>query len=267
MAIFVTVRARSCRSLPFLTAQIRKDKSPAMQKILFFCALIPFLVACGFMAEKVEGNGQLASETREVSNFRNVEANGPMDIILQDQPGTGVKIEADQNLLSYIVTETDDHTLKIETKRGFNLRSRNSIRVYISAPVFNKVSLGGSGNISSQGVLVNPDEMRLDLDGSGNIDVQVNTPSLESKMNGSGNIKLRGSADEWDAVLSGSGNMYCFELNTQEAEVSINGSGDAEVMATKKLDLKINGSGQIRYKGSPNVESHINGSGSVSKVN
>lgn len=237
-----------------------------MQKMLWVCILIPVLFACNFMGEKVEGNGQLASESREVSNFNNVEANGPIDIILQDQPGVAVKIEADQNLLSYIVTETDGKTLQIETKKGYNLRSRNPIRVYISAPVFNEVRLGGSGNITSQSVLVNPDEMRLELDGSGNIDVEVNTPSLESKMNGSGNIKLRGTADEWEAVISGSGNMYCFDLATREAEVSINGSGDAEVMATKKLKLKINGSGQIRYKGSPNVESHINGSGSVSKV-
>jgi hypothetical protein len=96
--------------------------------------------------------------------------------------------------------------------------------------------------------------------------VKVNTPELDSKMNGSGNIRLSGSADKWNATLSGSGNMYCFDLNTQRAEVTISGSGDAEVTAAQKLILKINGSGQIKYKGTPNVESHINGSGSVSKV-
>jgi len=237
-----------------------------MQKWLFLCVLMPVLFSCNLMGERVEGNGQVTTETRQVSSFNSVDCDGPMNIILQDQPDAGIKVEADQNLLPYILTNVDGKTLHIKTKSGYNLNSDNPMRVYVSAPVFNEVNLDGSGNITSQSILVNPDEMSLKLSGSGNIEVQVNTPELSTKMNGSGNIKLAGSADKWSAALSGSGNMYCFGLTTQRAEVSISGSGDAEVTASQKLVLKINGSGQIKYKGSPNVESHINGSGSVSKV-
>jgi hypothetical protein len=228
--------------------------------------LMPVLFSCNLMGERVEGNGQLANESRQVSAFSNVESSGPMNIILQDEPSVGVRLEADQNLLSYILTEVDGKTLHIKTKKGYNLQSKNPIRVYVAAPVFNEVVLDGSGNMTSESILVNPDAMTLKLSGSGNINLQVNTPDLKSLMDGSGNIKLSGSADKWVAAISGSGNIYCFDLNTQKAQVTINGSGDAEVMASKQLTLKINGSGQIRYKGSPNVESHINGSGSVSKV-
>jgi len=237
-----------------------------MQKWLFLCMLMPVLFACNLMGERVEGNGQLGSETRQVDNFNSVECNGPMDIILQDAPSAGVRIECDQNLLTYITTETRSRTLHVEQKHGYNLRSHNPMRVYVSAPVFDEVVLGGSGNITAQSVLVNPDKMSLRLSGSGNINVQVNTPELESRMNGSGNIKLSGSADKWETFIAGSGNVYCFGLNTQKAEVTINGSGDAEVMASKQLTLKINGSGNIKYKGGANVDSHINGSGSVTKV-
>jgi len=237
-----------------------------MQKWLFLCMLMPVLFSCNLMGERVEGNGQLANESRQVGSFNSVESSGPMDIILQDGPSADVKVECDQNLLSYIITETEGKTLRIKTKKGYNLQSRNPMRVYVAAPVFNEVTLAGSGNITSESVLVNPDEMALKLSGSGNINLQVNTPELKSLMNGSGNIKLVGSADKWIAAISGSGNIYCFDLNTQKAEVSINGSGDAEVMASKQLTLKINGSGQIRYKGNANIESHINGSGSVTKV-
>lgn len=237
-----------------------------MQKLFLLCMLMPVLFSCNLMGERVEGNGQLTNESRQVSSFNSVESTGPMDIILQDAPNAALKVECDQNLLPYIITETDGKTVHIKQKKGYNLHSQNPMRVYVAAPVFNEVALGGSGNITSQAVLVNPDAMSIKLSGSGNIDMQVNTPELKSVMNGSGNIKLSGSADKWTAILSGSGNIYCFNLNTQTAEVGINGSGDAEVAAAQKLVLKINGSGQIKYKGSPNVESHINGSGSVSKV-
>jgi hypothetical protein len=237
-----------------------------MQKWLLLCMLIPVLFSCNLIGERVEGNGQSASESRQVDNFNSVECNGPMDIILQDAPNPGVRIECDQNLLPYITTETRGKTLHIDQKHGYNLRSHNPMRVYVSAPVFDEVELGGSGNITAQSMLVNPDRMSLRMSGSGNITVQVNTPELESRMSGSGDIKLSGSADKWEASISGSGNLYCFGLNTQRAEVTINGSGDAEVMASKQLTLKINGSGNIKYRGSANVDSHINGSGSVSKA-
>src|SRR4051812_22666354 len=237
-----------------------------MQKWLFLCMLMPVLFACNLMGERVEGNGQSGSESRQVDNFNSVECDGPMDIILQDAPAPGVRIECDLNLLPYIVTETRSRTLHVEQKHGYNLQSHNPMRVYVSAPVFNEVTLGGSGNITAQNVLVNPDRMSLKMSGSGNINVQVNTPELESRMNGSGDIKLSGSADKWEGYIAGSGNLYCFGLNTQKAEVSINGSGDAEVMASKQLTFKINGSGNVKYRGSANVDSHINGSGSVSKV-
>ena len=237
-----------------------------MQKLLFLCLLIPVLFSCNLMGERVEGNGQLTTESRQVTSFKNITSNGPMDIILQDQPAAGVKVEADQNLIPYIFTDVDGNTLRIRVKKGYNLKSDNPLRVYVSAPVFDEVTLDGSGNITSQSMLVNPDDMTLKLSGSGNIEIQVNTPNLKSELSGSGNIKLSGSADKWITALSGSGNIYCFGLNTQTAQVSINGSGNAEITASQKLTLKVNGSGQIRYKGSPNVESHINGSGSVSKV-
>ena len=237
-----------------------------MQKWLLLCMLIPVLYSCNLIGERVEGNGQAASESRQVDNFNSVECDGPMDIILQDSPNPGARIECDQNLLSYITTETRGKTLHIEQKHGYNLRSDNPMRVYVSAPVFNEVALGGSGNITSQRILVNPDKMSLRMSGSGNIKVQVNTPELESRMNGSGDITLSGSADRWVASIAGSGNLYCFGLNTQKAEVTISGSGNAEVMASKQLTLKINGSGNIKYRGAANVDSHINGSGSVSKA-
>ncbi len=237
-----------------------------MQKVLFLCMLMPVLFSCNMMGERVEGNGQPASESRQTGNITRVESSGPIDIVLQDAPKAGVQVHCDQNLLSYIITETEGKTVFIKTKKGYNLHSRNPIKVYVAAPVFNKVALGGSGNISSENRLVNPDKMSFKVSGSGNINVQVNTPELETETNGSGDIKLTGSADKWEAEISGSGNIYCFGLNTQKAAVSINGSGNAEVMASKQLTLKINGSGHIKYKGNPNVDSHINGSGSVSKV-
>ena len=56
-------------------------------------------------------------------------------------------------------------------------------------------------------------------------------------------------------------------LASDEARVSISGSGNAQVQAYQKLKVSIAGSGDVRYAGSPEVSSSVAGSGSVRRVN
>ncbi len=98
------------------------------------------------------------------------------------------------------------------------------------------------------------------------MEVKVDVPEVESRTNGSGDMSFSGRAEEADLSISGSGDIHCFGLTSKTASIKINGSGNADVYATRQLNLKINGSGDIRYKGGANVDSHINGSGSVTKA-
>ena len=66
--------------------------------------------------------------------------------------------------------------------------------------------------------------------------------------------------------VAGSGNIHSFGLTTQSTEISITGSGNAEVYATKQLNVKVVGSGDVKYKGGASVDTHITGSGSASKA-
>ena len=161
----------------------------------------------------------------------------------------------------------DGNELKIDTKDGYRLRPNKGIKIYISSPNFSKVRLSGSGDIISQNRITGKDKIELAVSGSGNIKVDLDAPAVDAEMSGSGNINLSGMAKHFEGKLSGSGNISAMDLKTEETEIRISGSGNADVFASEKLNVKVTGSGDVRYKGgAQQVSSNITGSGSVKKV-
>ncbi len=238
-----------------------------MKQLLLLIASSILFFSCDFIGgERMDGNGNLSTENRQVSDFKNIAASGPTDVVLTQSSDYKVVVRGDENLLPYVLTETDGNTLKIHIKKGYNLRSNKHFEVLVSAPLFTNVSSDGSGNITSENTLSNHDKMIFELSGSGNIEAKIDAPAVESHTSGSGDVSFNGKTNDADFSVSGSGDIKCFGLTADNASITINGSGNADVYATKQLNLHVNGSGDVRYKGGASVNSHINGSGSVSKA-
>ncbi len=238
-----------------------------MKQLLLIIATSLLFFSCDIIGgERVEGNGNITTENRSANDFKDVSSSGPMDIVLTQGPGYSVQVKGDENLLPYITTDVEGNTLKIKIKQGYNLQPKKNLEVHITAPEFHDISLGGSGNITSDNTLTGKDKMNFDVSGSGNIDVKIDAPAVESHSSGSGDLSFSGKATEAEMSIAGSGDIHCFGLTTEHTIININGSGNADVYATKQLDIKVNGSGDVRYKGGASVDSHINGSGGASKA-
>ena len=238
-----------------------------MRQQILFTVLVSALASCNFMnGERVDGNGNLASESRHVADFKSIASFGPMDIVLTQSPTTAVQVSGDENLLQYITTETDGSTLKIKIKQGYDINPEKHLQVRVSAPGFEEISSSGSGNTTSENTLVNSDKMDFQLNGSGDMNIKLDAPSIESHTAGSGDITFSGKAASADMSVAGSGNIHSFGLTTQSTEIKITGSGDAEIYATRQINVKVVGSGDVHYKGGASVDTHITGSGSASKA-
>ena len=124
----------------------------------------------------------------------------------------------------------------------------------------------GSGDITSTNVLV-ADRLFLYLDGSGDIDVELDVLDLEASLMGSGDMDLYGIVDNQFITVNGSGDLQAFNLESLNSEVEVRGSGNVEVRAVDELDVLIRGSGSVYYKGRPNLKFSITGSGALINAN
>src|SRR5687768_9336389 len=104
-----------------------------MKPLLAVFTMLILLSACrcNVVHKKVKGNGNLQSERRNVSHATKIAVLAHVEVIL-DSGATAVRVEADENLIPYIITELDDNWLEIKMKRGINTyTSSNPMRVYI----------------------------------------------------------------------------------------------------------------------------------------
>lgn len=233
--------------------------------LAFFGLIV--ISSCTYMGGKrVTGDGNMSSETRNVGNFRGVEVTGSMEVIVSQGPAATVRVDADQNLLSYIETNLDGEVLEIHPRKGYNLRPRAGIKIYVTAPQYQSLEVTGSGAIRSGSKITHGDKMRMQVVGSGDIVVDADAPNIASEISGSGSITVSGNARTYGSEINGSGEVHGFNLLSEATEVEINGSGNAEVFASKQLNISISGSGDVQYKGNPTVNQSISGSGNIRKV-
>lgn len=238
-----------------------------MKLIYSFTALVLLAMSqTGCDQERVKGSGNMSSETRSLGEYHSVSLRGGMDVEITNGPQEDAVIEAEDNLLSLIETEIKGDQLIVRLKPNTHLTNHRDIKVKLTAPDIEELSLAGSGNILVTNEWQHGSAVRLSLSGSGNITTgTVDAPGVKASIAGSGDIHMKGETRDLDVAIAGSGNFDGYNLHTESTSVNIAGSGDANVHASVNLNVKVGGSGDVRYRGTPQVNSKIAGSGSVHK--
>lgn len=239
-----------------------------MTRLIMLSFLIITAASCDFIGGKrIKGNGNISTAEREVSDFNKVEVNGAIDVYVVQGALKPVRIEGDENLLSYIKVEQMGDKVEVSTKRGYNLRPTRKMKIYVTSPRFEKLDVSGACNIFSENKLSLDNPLSLEVSGAGDINVDVNAPRVEAEVSGSGNVNMKGETKVFELKISGAGEAKCYDLLTETTKVNISGAGSAEVFASVDLDANVSGAGSIKYKGNaPKISQHVSGAGSVKKA-
>jgi len=239
-------------------------KQSILVTALIFSAIL--FSSCSVMERQIRGDGHLKTEDRPIGSFESISVEGSMNVELTQGAVQDAKIEGEENLLPYLETNVENGRLVIKFKDGLNIQTTRPINVYVTAPAVQAVSMAGSGEVKSTNTLANTQEISVDMAGSGNIALKLNSPQVKASIAGSGDITLEGETRDMDINILGSGNLKGSNLKSENAKVKIAGSGNADIYASTRLETNIAGSGNVNYRGNPTIESHSLGSGSVQKV-
>jgi hypothetical protein len=238
-----------------------------MKKLFFaLCAAALFLASCDFVSGKrVKGNGNMKTDERSETGFTGVTNGTNFDTYVGIGPYS-VKIEAEENILPYIKTFVDNGVLKVETEDGFWLKTKRTVKIYVTAPRLNKINAAGNGDMFSSTKLTDSSRIELHIGGNAEMKMEVDAPVVDASLGGNGGIELKGQTRDFKCSSAGNGEIKAFDLLTENTKVEIYGNGDADVNASIKLDVRVGGNGDVRYKGNAQTSSQITGNGSVKKV-
>ncbi len=214
--------------------------------------------------KKVRGNGDMVTKTRSVGEYDKVAVGGSFDVKLYAGNEGSIKVTVDENLLDYLITEVVNGKLKIQWRKGTNVSHRSKVSVTVPFKDIEGVSLAGSGDVYTTDV-IKADNFKTSLAGSGDMKLKVNATNISSSIAGSGDITLSGTSSSIKCSVAGSGDLKAYELQSNDADVRIAGSGVIRISVKDNLTAKVSGSGDVYYKGNPKKQDvKVSGSGNVS---
>jgi hypothetical protein len=248
-------------------ARLRTLMIPAALACALACAAAPTMASgWPWSSERVEGNGSIKRQARQVTHFTGLAMEVPGKLELRMGDSEGLTIETDDNVLPLVETVVENGTLKIRpSRRNLNLRTKN-LKIVVNARQIERLSLGGSGSVDAD-VLRAP-RLDIDLGGSGDIRVRgLESDSVAVNLGGSGDFKASGGkARKLSVSIGGSGTVDMGRVQSDNASVSLAGSGEATVWARNELSMTIAGSGDVNYYGDPRVSKSIVGSGDARRI-
>jgi len=238
-----------------------------MKKLsILWMILLVFAGANAQSERAMRGNGEVVSQTRQTSSYDKITLSGDFDVELVAGTEGRISIQAESNLMDWIETETNDNELKIHLKKGKHVKHDKKIVVTVPVEQISEVSSEGSGDINGK-LTLKATNFKVNLAGSGDINLSVEANQVKASVAGSGDIRLNGNASDLEVSVAGSGDINADELKAKNVKASIAGSGDIQVYSSESIKGNISGSGNIKYKGEANnVSKSIAGSGSVSKM-
>lgn len=226
---------------------------------LLLACLSIIVFGCG-----IEGSGNVTTELRSLSVFSGIDLRNTANVYVSQGDVQEVKIEAEDNIVSLILTEVKNDELIIYCKE--NIRTKRAVNIYITVKSLCLLELSGSGSIITRSQFA-CDHMNIRLSGSGDVKVNLAAKSLKATLAGSGNMDLSGSAAEADMRISGSGNVNAELMKSFTSAISISGSGSGKVDVANVLTVNISGSGNVQYLSEPgHIQSRITGSGAIQKI-
>ena len=220
-----------------------------MKRLFVFaiCSAILFSSCHYFHGERIDGNGNVITQTRNFSNFTGVDVSNAIHLYIKQDAAFSVKVETDENLQQYIIVSEENGILRIKQENNTSLDATGQIKVYVSAPLFKNLEASGACKIVGENALTASDA----------IDVHVS---------GASGIRLKGETKEFLMEGDGASHAKCFELMTENADVDVSGASNAEVFARVKINAKASGASDIRYKGNASVTPNTSGAASIKKA-
>lgn len=238
-----------------------------MKNVLFFSLIIlVFASSCtDISGRRVRGTGNITSETRKVSGFRNIDVSGAIDVYVKQDSVTSVKVDADDNIQQYIQVHSNGSTLEIYMDRGLRIRTSRKIKVYISNPTFDGFEISGASSVIGENEINSNERIRLQLSGASEGRLDINAPGVTVDIAGASSANLRGRTKDLEANASGASKIRAFDLLSENANVDVNGASHADIYASVSLNGEASGASGVNYSGNAPNNVKTSGASHVSK--
>jgi Putative auto-transporter adhesin, head GIN domain len=197
----------------------------------------------GTSGSGTSGSDTVQTETRDVQGFDSVDFASAGTLTIEQTGTDSLEIEADADILPSLTSEVAGTTLRLGVKPGVNPGNARNITYRMTVGELKGLVVSGAGEITVTA-----------LDGA----------ELSVVHSGAARVTVSGRVTSQVVELSGVGEYDGSALESQNADVTVSGTGKAVVNASSTLDARVTGVGSV-YLGNPALTQEVTGLGEVTR--
>lgn len=190
-----------------------------------------------------------AQKSQDLGEFNFLEVFDKIPVILIQSDKNHIEITGSRANEVELVSKGQQLKIRMSTK---SLLKGDDVKITLYYRNLNEIHANEGSVISSDQTIKSPNLILNSKEGA-EINLAIETQTLDIKTNTGGRIYVNGTAD-FQSVVSNSGGIYDGEkLETSKTEVTVNAGGEAKVFATESVDAKTRAGGNIHIFGGAQV--------------
>lgn len=226
-----------------------------MKTILPFLLIFLLLPASSYAWKKqkqLKGSGHVQTENRQAGNFDRIKVTQGIEVILIQGDYKDLQVSADDNILPYLITETEGKTLKIHMAENINVEKATERKVYVTAPEITEIKATTSASVKSESPW-HFSEIELGITTAAFIGLEMEAVKTTVHTTTSGSLTLKGKTEKLEANLTTSGRLNATRLEARFAEIRATTAAEAEIDVTEELEYSLTTGAVLIYEGNPRV--------------
>lgn len=247
--------------------QSKKEIMNTLIKFIITSIVSILLLSCNFsikLGDGTDGNGNVVSVDRAISkDFSSIKVSEGIDLYITQSTDVSLSVEADENLHDIIMTEVENDILRIYT--DVNIRRATSKKVKLNIEDISAIKATSGSYVYSTNAL-DVDDMEINTTSGANVDLNVNSNTLNCHSTSGSNIKLIGKTNKLIASATSGSNIKASEFKATDSNVKATSGANISINTTNELTARATSGGDIKYSGNPDkVNKSDSSSGRIRK--
>lgn len=209
---------------------------------------------------------QMASIASEVDDFSKLTVGSAFKVVLKQGNICAIDIQGTEEEKGNVSYTVKDHHLKIVANCKGKKNCELPDKIVITMKDVKRLDVSGACDFDVEGTLKCTEEIALLFSGAAQIDMKLESPSIDCKVSGAVDLEIEGSTKKLELQTSGAANIEADELKAEEVRVLASGATNTSVYGSKELKLIVSGASHVNYSGSGTLaEKAVSGASSVKK--
>lgn len=241
--------------------------------------------ASAFSSDRsLQGSGKIVSRTMGSEPFDAIEASRAVQVVVAETDESGIRIEADDNVMDQLMIHIKDRTLHVGIDKSVNnvsdihvtvtvpyserlgsLKASSSAKIRCKQPLKARVVTLKASSAAQIEAAAETAACKIKASSAAKIDASVRVADCEIEASSASKVTVTGAAAACEADLSSASDLSAKKFEVARFDIETSSGASAHVRCTDRLKAKATSGSSIRYTGDCQAESHASSGGSIRK--